>query len=75
MNITVLCCDSDNIKIIVENYAETAHEFRRTSKPDRAMHGYGMGIIREIAEKYNGAFDIRHEGDIVTAAVLMKNRI
>ena len=69
--------DSDNIKFIVENSADTSAADTgswRTSKPDRTMHGHGMGIIREIAEKYDGAFDIRHEDNIMTAAVIMKNK-
>lgn len=29
-----------------------------TSKEDKAKHGYGISIMRRIARKYNGAFDV-----------------
>lgn len=39
-----------------------------TGKPDEAAHGYGISIMKRIAEKYNGVFRTTAENDVFTAA-------
>jgi sensor histidine kinase regulating citrate/malate metabolism len=34
-----------------------------TTKENKEGHGYGMEIIREIAEKYNGKMEVRYAKD------------
>lgn len=47
----------------------------KTTKEDSALHGCGMEIIREIAEKYNSNFIWKSENKRFTATVFIKNRI
>lgn len=42
-----------------------------TSKPDGENHGFGLEIVQDIVERYDGSFAIRAEGDYVTASVLI----
>ena len=35
-----------------------------TTKADRNYHGYGIGSIRKIVEKYNGSLSLRADGQI-----------
>lgn len=44
----------------------------KTIKKDSALHGCGMEIIREIAEKYNGNFIWKSENKHFTATVFIK---
>ena len=34
-------------------------------------HGFGMGNVRTIVDKYNGSFDIKNEDGIVKVEVLV----
>lgn len=42
-----------------------------TSKPDEENHGYGLAAIGDIAERYDGTFVVKAEGDYVKATVLI----
>lgn len=44
----------------------------KSTKADSSLHGCGMEIIREIAEKYNGNFIWKSEDNIFTSTVLIK---
>ena len=35
-----------------------------TTKADRNYHGYGIGSIRKIVEKYNGSLSLRADGQM-----------
>ena len=41
------------------------------TRKDSNEHGYGLKSIRKSVEKYNGHFDISHEGNIFSATVLL----
>ena len=43
-----------------------------STKEDRSLHGCGMDIIREIAEKYGGSFTWKSDNDRFIATVLMR---
>ncbi len=73
--VTILS-DKNSIKITVENSSDIENADKKswyTTKSNNTIHGYGMGIIKEIVNKYNGAFDIRCENKIVTANVIIRN--
>lgn len=44
----------------------------RTKKSEPALHGFGLKIIEDIAEKYDGNFIKKADGDHFTATVLIK---
>ncbi len=44
----------------------------KTSKSDKKHHGYGVKIIREIAEKYNGRCDFFEEKNVFCCLVSFK---
>lgn len=43
-----------------------------TSKADQRGHGYGLSILREIAERYGGELEIEREEDCFVATMHMK---
>ena len=43
-----------------------------TTKGDRLLHGYGIGIIRKIAEKHGGFVSFEHTGDSFSAEAALK---
>ena len=43
-----------------------------TSKSDKKHHGYGIKIIREIAEKYQGRCDFFEEENVFCCLVVLK---
>lgn len=47
-----------------ENGLNTANGKYRTTKGDIGKHGYGLKIIREIAEKYNGILSVETQNGI-----------
>ena len=51
-------CDESLLKIANGKYKST--------KNDMARHGYGLKIIREIAEKYNGILNVQAHNGIFT---------
>ena len=54
--------------IAVENSKpETEHPDTadmKTSKADKENHGYGMAIIRDIVQRYNGEIHMQDEHDM-----------
>jgi hypothetical protein len=63
-NIHVLIAVKSNcISIIVENYTSEAPDKNfRTTKLDKATHGFGISQMRTIAEKYHGNLTIDFDG-------------
>lgn len=43
----------------------------RTTKTDADLHGYGTGIVRKIAEKYDGVADFSYADGVFTAKVML----
>lgn len=43
-----------------------------TSKGDRTIHGFGIGSMRRIAEKYGGSVEFREEKDSFIAEIWLK---
>lgn len=48
--------------------------FLQTTKPEPDLHGFGLKIIEDIAEKYGGNFVGKKDGDRFIATVLIKIR-
>lgn len=44
----------------------------QTTKPDKENHGFGIKIIRNIVEKYDGVSSFELEGDRFVASVMLK---
>lgn len=66
----------DYLTCNIENtYDSTIKIVEGTSKSNKVMHGIGLKSIEEIAEKYNGAVDIRKKGDLFCVTVILKNSI
>ena len=42
-----------------------------TTKSDKALHGYGLKLIRQIVEKYNGAYTLSCQERIFTIAIVL----
>lgn len=62
--------------IRVENSANcrstTDENIPQTTKPNRSRHGYGMKIIKDIAEKYDGNFTRKYNDGSFIATVFIK---
>lgn len=43
----------------------------RTTKDDESLHGYGTGIVRKVAEKYDGVADFTFADGVFTAKVML----
>lgn len=58
-----------------ENYCTHAPELEdgipRTTKPDRALHGYGVKSIRYVAEKYAGTVQIGMRENVFVVNILL----
>lgn len=52
---------------------ETDHKLH-TTKSDRDNHGYGIRIIKEIAEKYQGRFDFYEQDNQFCCMVILNTR-
>lgn len=50
---------------------EIARKGLETSKEERKLHGYGINIVKKIAEKYDGHFHYHVENGIFIAEVMM----
>ena len=46
-------------------------EKRIVTRKDGTVHGHGLKNIRKCVEKYNGHFDITHEGNTFSAVILL----
>ena len=44
----------------------------KTSKTDKENHGFGMTLINDIAQKYDGTFETKTENGIFTAVLSLK---
>lgn len=70
-------CDF-NIKINEQNIViESKNHFRPTKqkKPDKSgLHGNGIGIIKEITSKYDGAYLAKQESNVWFTEVRLKNK-
>lgn len=47
----------------------------QTKRSEPALHGFGLKIIEDIAEKYDGNFIKKADGDYFTATVLIKTNV
>lgn len=54
-----------------KNQKEIAKKGLETSKEERKLHGYGINIVKKIAEKYDGHFHYHVENGIFIAEVMM----
>lgn len=61
--------------IQVENYFTQAIRMERglpqTSKPDKENHGFGVGSIRSVTQRYGGTMDISTDDGIFVLSVLI----
>lgn len=46
---------------------------KTTKTEEKELHGFGLKIIQRTAEKYNGNFTIKDEGNVAIAVVCMEN--
>ncbi|MDO4541391.1 MAG: GHKL domain-containing protein [Bacillota bacterium] len=58
--------------IKVENTVLEEPNFENTGKKDKYSHGMGLSIVKETAEKYQGALNLSFNSNIVTATVSLK---
>lgn len=69
--------EEDQLTVTVKNtYAQPldiADGKITSSKQDKEAHGYGIEAIRRIAEKYDGMFVIKKDGNFVKATVIIPN--
>ncbi len=57
----------------VENsISESEDRSLRTSKPNASLHGFGIKIVKDIAEKYDGNFTCKFDGDIFIATIFIR---
>lgn len=70
-----ILADQGSLIVSVSNPAAKApvREGRRlrTTKGDESLHGYGTGIVRKIAEKYDGVADFTFADGVFTAKVML----
>lgn len=60
---------------IVKETSEVDETFLQTTKPNKFQHGYGMKIIEDIAEKYEGNFTWKFNGCSFIATVFIKRNL
>ncbi len=59
------CRITDKEKYAIDN--------QKTTKKNKMLHGYGMKIIRQITDLYNGIIEIEYESDIYKIKILLCN--
>lgn len=64
IEVTNLKSKSDKVRRINNNFI--------TTKENKEAHGYGIQIIKRIAEKYGGSMDIEYDDDSFKNRVVMK---
>lgn len=70
-NIVISCKENNGyIYIKCEN---PSLESVKKSKDKSSLHGYGLKIIRDIAEKYNGALITKNQNSIFSTLVTLKS--
>lgn len=57
---------------MLEGNAALGGNFPQTTKSEADLHGFGLKIIQDIAEKYGGNFVRKEDGDRFIATVLIK---
>lgn len=66
---------NDMLKIHIENYYTGPLHFTAglpdTTKPDSAVHGFGLKSVRLIIEKYSGNLSIHHTDEIFYVNILI----
>lgn len=45
----------------------------KTTKDNKQLHGFGMRIVKTLADKYNGSFEIICENGVFVTAVMLSN--
>ena len=45
----------------------------RTTKGNKTLHGKGIGILRNLAEKYGGELLFNEDSNQITVSVIMMN--
>lgn len=60
---------------IVKETSEVDETFLQTTKTNKFQHGYGMKIIEDIAEKYEGNFTWKFNGCSFIATVFIKRNL
>lgn len=43
----------------------------KTSKSDKKNHGYGIEIIKDIVDKYNGSYFTNYQNDIFVTYIIL----
>lgn len=63
----------DQFIIKVENtcYSNPLIKKMKTSKSDKKNHGYGIEIIKDIVDKYNGSYFTKYQNDIFTTYITL----
>ena len=57
--------ENATVDVDSENHSET-------TKPDRYLHGFGLGSIRAIANRHDGSVDIKHKNNLFSLTILTK---
>ena len=65
---TVIIVKNTINRSVLENNPEL-----RTIQKNKSVHGFGIGSIRKIAEKYNGNVDFYEEDDFFIAEIWLEN--
>ena len=74
----ILCSitqEGEYLHVIVRN--TTAHDVKivdndiATTKKDKALHGYGLKIIRNITAKYDGTYTLQYRDRLFTLRILL----
>ncbi len=67
--------DEEKLKIEIINYSgDVEIEEGKTSKSDKANHGFGLKSIRSAVQKYNGELDYTYHNGIFTLSLLLDNK-
>ena len=69
--------EKENLIIVLSNPTVNVIDKRtglRTTKPDKANHGYGMISIESIIEKYNGYFNWSCTDGVFSVTIILPNR-
>ena len=67
--------DEEKVKIEIINYSDdVVIKEGKTSKSDKANHGFGLKSIRSTVQKYNGELDYTYRNGIFTLSVLLDNK-
>ena len=63
MHIMIRNTTAHDVKIVDNDIA--------TTKKDKALHGYGLKIIRNITAKYDGTYTLQYRDRLFTLRVLL----